>query len=134
MKSAALHRFRRKLQANEPVYGVWVTLEAAAVSEIATGLGFDWIVIDAARGHLIGPKSLNTYGPQLAARRSLWCGCPGQVRNSSSALRISVQTESLFREWRPPTSCGQSSTDQDPRAVLPAHPQRPTHGSPMPAL
>jgi len=52
MKSAALHRFRRKLQANKPVYGVWVTLEAAAVSEIATGLGFDWIVIDAAHGHL----------------------------------------------------------------------------------
>jgi 2-keto-3-deoxy-L-rhamnonate aldolase RhmA len=52
MKSVALHRFRRKLQANEPVYGVWVTLEAAAVSEIATGLGFDWIVIDAAHGNL----------------------------------------------------------------------------------
>jgi 2-keto-3-deoxy-L-rhamnonate aldolase RhmA len=52
MKSTALHRFRRKLQGNEPVYGVWVTLDTAAVSEIATGLGFDWIVIDAARGHV----------------------------------------------------------------------------------
>ncbi len=52
MKSGALHRFRRKLQANEPVYGAWVTLDAVAVSEIATGLGFDWIVIDAANGHL----------------------------------------------------------------------------------
>ncbi|MGH9543663.1 MAG: aldolase/citrate lyase family protein [Terriglobales bacterium] len=52
MKSTALHRFRLKLQANEPVYGLWVTLEAAAVSDIAAGLGFDWIVIDAAHGHL----------------------------------------------------------------------------------
>jgi 2-keto-3-deoxy-L-rhamnonate aldolase RhmA len=52
MKATALHRFRRKLQANEPLYGLWVTLEAAAVSEIAVGLGFDWIVIDAAHGHL----------------------------------------------------------------------------------
>lgn len=52
MKPAALLGFRRKLRANEPVYGVWVTLEAAAVSDIAAGLGFDWIVIDAARGHL----------------------------------------------------------------------------------
>ena len=51
MKSTAVHRFRRKLQANEPVYGVWVTLDTVAVSEIATGLGFDWIVIDAASGH-----------------------------------------------------------------------------------
>jgi 2-keto-3-deoxy-L-rhamnonate aldolase RhmA len=52
MKSTAVHRFRRKLQTNEPVYGVWVTLDTAAVSEIATGLGFDWIVIDAVHGHL----------------------------------------------------------------------------------
>lgn len=52
MKSTAVHSFRRKLQANEPVYGIWVTLEAAAVSDIAAGLGFDWIVIDAAHGHL----------------------------------------------------------------------------------
>ncbi len=51
MKSTAVRRFRRKLQANEPVYGVWVTLDTVAVSEIATGLGFDWIVIDAASGH-----------------------------------------------------------------------------------
>ena len=52
MTSNAWHRFRRKLQANEPVYGVWVTLDTVAVSEIATGLGFDWIVIDAAHGPL----------------------------------------------------------------------------------
>jgi 2-keto-3-deoxy-L-rhamnonate aldolase RhmA len=52
MKSTALDRFRRKLQANEPLYGLWVTLEAAAVSDIAAGLGFDWIVVDAARGNL----------------------------------------------------------------------------------
>jgi 2-keto-3-deoxy-L-rhamnonate aldolase RhmA len=52
MKSTALHRFRRKLQANEPVYGISISLEAAAVSEIAAGLGFDWIVIDAAHGYL----------------------------------------------------------------------------------
>jgi len=52
MKPTALHRVRRKLQANEPVYGVWVTLDTVAVSEIATGLGFDWIVIDAAHGPL----------------------------------------------------------------------------------
>ena len=58
MKSTALHRVRRKLQANEPVYGIWVTLEAAAVSEIAAGLGFDWIVIDAAHGHLDWAKVL----------------------------------------------------------------------------
>jgi 2-keto-3-deoxy-L-rhamnonate aldolase RhmA len=52
MKSTALQQFRRKLRGDEPAYGLWVTLEAAAVSEIAAGLGFDWIVIDAARGHL----------------------------------------------------------------------------------
>jgi 2-keto-3-deoxy-L-rhamnonate aldolase RhmA len=48
MKSSAIHKFRSKLQSNGPAYGVWITLEAAAVSDIATGLGFDWIGIDAA--------------------------------------------------------------------------------------
>ena len=52
MKSDTLHQFRNKLRADEPVYGLWVTLEAAAVADIAAGLGFDWIGIDAASGHL----------------------------------------------------------------------------------
>jgi 2-keto-3-deoxy-L-rhamnonate aldolase RhmA len=52
MKVKALQRFRRKLQANEPVYGMCVTLEAAAVTDIATGLGLDWVVIDAEHAHL----------------------------------------------------------------------------------
>lgn len=52
MKPPALSRFRYKLQSDEPVYGLWVTLEAAAVTEIAVGLGLDWVVIDAEHGHL----------------------------------------------------------------------------------
>jgi 4-hydroxy-2-oxoheptanedioate aldolase len=52
MKSSALHRFRLKLEGNEPLYGLMVTLEAAAIADIAAGFGFDWIVIDAANGHL----------------------------------------------------------------------------------
>src|SRR5207237_402659 len=52
MKPAALSRFRNKLQSDEPVYGLWVTLEAAAVTEIAVGLGLHWVVIDAEHGHL----------------------------------------------------------------------------------
>src|SRR5580700_8148150 len=52
MKPPALTRFRYKLQSDEPVYGLWVTLEAAAVTEIAVGLGLDWVVIDAEHGHL----------------------------------------------------------------------------------
>ena len=52
MKTQALQRFRRKLQADEPVYGLCVTLEAAAVTDIAAGLGLDWVVIDAEHGHL----------------------------------------------------------------------------------
>ena len=52
MKSPALRRFRLKLQADEPVYGLWVTLEAPAITDIATGLGLDWVVIDAELGHL----------------------------------------------------------------------------------
>ncbi len=52
VKSRALDSFRRKLAASEPLYGLWVTLEAAAVTDIAAGLGLDWVVIDAEHSHL----------------------------------------------------------------------------------
>ena len=52
MKIAALKRLREKLAADETVYGLWVTLESASLTEMAVALGLDWIVIDAEHGHL----------------------------------------------------------------------------------
>ena len=52
MKLDALARFRAKLAADEPTYGMWITLESASITEIAVGLGLDWVVIDAEHGHL----------------------------------------------------------------------------------
>ncbi|HTN02164.1 MAG TPA: aldolase/citrate lyase family protein, partial [Planctomycetaceae bacterium] len=52
MKTSALRALRRKLAANSPVYGLWVTLESPSVTEIAVALGLDWVVIDAEHGHL----------------------------------------------------------------------------------
>src|SRR5713101_6612969 len=52
MKIAALQQFRKKLAADEAVYGLWVTLESASISEMAVALGLDWIVVDAEHGHL----------------------------------------------------------------------------------
>ena len=52
MKTSALKRLREKLAADESVYGLWVTLESASISEMAVALGLDWIVIDAEHGHL----------------------------------------------------------------------------------
>ncbi len=52
MKTSALKRFRSKLASNQPVYGLWVTLESASITEIAVALGMDWVVIDAEHGHL----------------------------------------------------------------------------------
>ena len=52
MKTSAIRSLRRKLAADEPVYGLWVTLEAPAVTEMAVALGLDWVVIDAEHGHL----------------------------------------------------------------------------------
>src|SRR5258707_7007473 len=52
MKTAALIRLREKLAADQAVYGLWVTLESASISEMAVALGLDWIVIDAEHGHL----------------------------------------------------------------------------------
>jgi 2-keto-3-deoxy-L-rhamnonate aldolase RhmA/quercetin dioxygenase-like cupin family protein len=52
MKTAAIKRFRSKLAADQPVYGLWVTLESASITEMAVALGVDWIVVDAEHGHL----------------------------------------------------------------------------------
>ena len=52
MKADALDQFRRKLAANKPLFGIWVTLESASVTEMAVASGLDWVVIDAEHGHL----------------------------------------------------------------------------------
>lgn len=52
MKTQALRKFRAKLKRNEPVFGLWVTLESASITEMAVALGLDWVVVDAEHGHL----------------------------------------------------------------------------------
>jgi len=52
MKIKALKQLRKKLASDEPVYGLWVTLESASITEMAVALGMDWVVIDAEHGHL----------------------------------------------------------------------------------
>lgn len=52
MKSRAIHALRQKLAAGKPVYGLWVTLESASITEMGVALGLDWIVVDAEHGHL----------------------------------------------------------------------------------
>ena len=52
MKTKAIGKFRGKMAAGEPVYGLWCTLESASIAEMAVGLGMDWVVIDAEHGHL----------------------------------------------------------------------------------
>jgi 2-dehydro-3-deoxyglucarate aldolase/4-hydroxy-2-oxoheptanedioate aldolase len=52
MKTNALRKLRAKLAADQPVYGLWVTLESASITEMAVALGMDWVVIDAEHGHL----------------------------------------------------------------------------------
>ncbi|MEE2659760.1 MAG: aldolase/citrate lyase family protein [Candidatus Latescibacterota bacterium] len=43
---------KEKFRRDEPTYGMWVTLESPTITEIATRMGFDWIVIDAEHGYL----------------------------------------------------------------------------------
>src|SRR6187455_2090447 len=52
MKTAAVQALRRKLAADAPAFGLWVTLESPSITEMAVALGADWIVIDAEHGHL----------------------------------------------------------------------------------
>jgi 2-dehydro-3-deoxyglucarate aldolase/4-hydroxy-2-oxoheptanedioate aldolase len=52
MKTSAIRKLRQKLAGGQPLYGLWVTLESPSISEMASALGLDWIVIDAEHGHL----------------------------------------------------------------------------------
>ena len=52
MKSHAIRKLRAALAADRAVYGLWVTLESASVTEMAVALGLDWVVIDAEHGAL----------------------------------------------------------------------------------
>jgi len=52
MKAAAIRKLKQKLAADQPAYGLWVTLESATITEIAVALGLDWVVIDTEHGHL----------------------------------------------------------------------------------
>mgnify|MGYP003630094327 CR=1 FL=1 len=52
MKSNAIKKFRAKLAADIPVFGIWVTLESPAITEMAVAMGLDWVVIDAEHSHL----------------------------------------------------------------------------------
>jgi 2-keto-3-deoxy-L-rhamnonate aldolase RhmA len=52
MNALALRKLREKLAAGQAIYGLWVTLESASVTEMAVALGLDWVVIDAEHGHL----------------------------------------------------------------------------------
>ena len=43
---------KQKFRRDQPTYGMWITLESPSITEIATRMGFDWIVIDAEHGYL----------------------------------------------------------------------------------
>jgi 2-dehydro-3-deoxyglucarate aldolase/4-hydroxy-2-oxoheptanedioate aldolase len=52
MKVSAIRELRRALASDSPAYGLWITLESPSITEMAVGLGLDWVVIDAEHGHL----------------------------------------------------------------------------------
>src|SRR5690349_6402498 len=52
MKISAIEKLKQKLAAGDTVFGLWVTLESASITEMAVALGLDWIVIDAEHGQL----------------------------------------------------------------------------------
>lgn len=52
MKRNSIKSLKHKLANNQSVYGLWVTLDSASITEIAVALHLDFVVIDAEHGHL----------------------------------------------------------------------------------
>ena len=46
------NQLREKLRAGRTTYGLWVTQESPAITEVAADLGVDWICVDTEHGHL----------------------------------------------------------------------------------
>ncbi len=46
------NHLKEKLAAGQTTLGLWITLESPTITEIATMLELDWVVIDAEHGHL----------------------------------------------------------------------------------
>ncbi len=47
-----VNKLRARLRGQETSYGLWVTLESPAITEIAAALGVDWVCVDMEHGHL----------------------------------------------------------------------------------
>ena len=43
---------KEKLARDEPTFGIWVTMDAPVVTEMAARMGVDWVIIDAEHGYL----------------------------------------------------------------------------------
>ena len=52
MNRPAIMRYRQKLADGKSVFGLWITLEAPSITEMAVAIGLDWVVIDAEHRHL----------------------------------------------------------------------------------
>jgi len=49
----AIHNpLRRRFQAKQTCYGLWVSTESPSVTEVAVALGLDWVCVDMEHGHL----------------------------------------------------------------------------------
>jgi len=46
------NHLRRRLQTNEPCYGLWIGTESPSVTEAAVALGLNWVCVDMEHGHL----------------------------------------------------------------------------------
>ena len=52
MNVQAIRALRSKLKDNQIVQGIWITMDAPAITEIAVSLSLDYVVIDMEHGYL----------------------------------------------------------------------------------
>ena len=80
MKTSAIRKLRRQLAADRPAVGMWITLEAPSITEMAVGLGVDWVVIDAEHGHLDWNDICRAH-PGHRPQRHRGAGPPGRIEH-----------------------------------------------------
>ena len=98
MKTSAIQKLRQKLAQKEPVYGLWVTLESASITEMAVALGLDWVVIDAEHGHLDWKEILEHLRRRRSQRHRGSCAHRG-VEPRPYQARLDVGADGVVVPW-----------------------------------
>ncbi len=91
----ALNRLRQKRKQKETAYGLWCTLEAPSIAEIAVTLDLDWIGIDMEHGHLDWKDVMNHVRTVRGSETAVFVRVP-EIQESLVKRALDIGAHGVF--------------------------------------